>query len=221
GGTVLYRADYTYDVFGNRIVQAVDPDGAGPQPTTTTKSAFAGRSPWADLSSGLTVQTRYQRDGADQLTARSSGGVVSWLLTDRSGRDITDAIVSWLPDSAVGWLASRDSAWIASASNFAAGMGDTVSLGLTARVRQLAGYDDVVDYGSDAYRYGSHAGQAVNVGLMVVNPAGWAGAAVRGLNWVSAAGGAISAAEAAYAGDLTGAGLAVLNVGLTRLRGAG
>ena len=53
-------------------------------------------------------------------------------------------------------------------SNFAAGMGDKVSFGLTQQFRAGAGYDDVVDKTSLAYGVGSSAGQLVNVGFMVV-----------------------------------------------------
>src|SRR5262249_36607321 len=43
GGTLLMRADYAYDTDGNRVSKAVDPDGAGAQPTTTTHFAFDGQ----------------------------------------------------------------------------------------------------------------------------------------------------------------------------------
>ncbi len=95
GGTLLMRADYKYDVFGRRIEAAVDPDGDGPSGTSVTRFAWDGAALWADLDSGLNVQTRYVHgDMVDQLFARVSGaGVVEWYLTDRLGsvRHITTA----------------------------------------------------------------------------------------------------------------------------------
>src|SRR5262249_8868376 len=55
---------------------------------------------------------------------------------------------------------------------FFAGMSDKITLGLTRKMRQGMGTDDVVAYDSSAYRYGGYAGQAVNIGLSMVNPAG-------------------------------------------------
>jgi hypothetical protein len=56
------------------------------------------------------------------------------------------------------------------ASNFFAGMGDTISFGLTQRVRRWLGYDDVVDNRSGAYQWGQVAGTGVNLGLAFANP---------------------------------------------------
>jgi hypothetical protein len=55
-------------------------------------------------------------------------------------------------------------------SNFAAGMGDAVSCGLTQKIRQGLGYDDVVDKSSGAYAGGSIAGEVVSTGLKFVTP---------------------------------------------------
>src|SRR5207245_146476 len=77
-----------------------------------------------------------------------------------------------------------------------AGMGDTVSCGLTRRVRQGMGYDDVVSDNSRAYGAGVLAGDGVNVGLMFASPCGAAGlvrGTVRGLNGAEAADNGIAA----------------------------
>jgi hypothetical protein len=142
--------------------------------------------------------------------------------TDPTGlADWADWVAGLLPQRAVDYLASRDSAWVQTASNVSAGAADTLSGGATAKVRQALGYDDVVDKSSAAYRYGGYAGQAINVGLLAVNPAGWASLAVRGINLATAASGFVDAGQAALAGDPSGLGLTLLNVGLAQLRGAG
>jgi hypothetical protein len=130
-------------------------------------------------------------------------------------------VASTLPQSSVDYLASHDSDWIKSASDFSAGMADTITGGATAKIREGLGYNDVVDTQSDAYRYGGYAGQAVNIGLMAVNPAGWAGVAVRGINTMSTASNLIDAGQQALQGNFTGLGMSVLNAGLSNLRGVG
>jgi hypothetical protein len=57
GGTLLLRADYTYDVWGRRIEKTVDPDGAGPQPAGHLAEQFLtlfpfGRSGWSATRAG-------------------------------------------------------------------------------------------------------------------------------------------------------------------------
>jgi RHS repeat-associated protein len=106
GGTLQMRADYKYDVFGNRIQKAVDNDGNG-SVDTTQKYSYDGwkRGPqqsfignenwdvWADLDGASALQTRYLRgDVIDQLFARIDSGTAYWLLTDRMGsnRDVVD-----------------------------------------------------------------------------------------------------------------------------------
>jgi hypothetical protein len=69
-------------------------------------------------------------------------------------------------------LGNQHTGWFAQASNFGAGMGDTVSFGATRRFRQWVGYDDVVDYTSTAYHVGNYAGTAVQIGF-VLTPYGW------------------------------------------------
>jgi len=53
------------------------------------------------------------------------------------------------------------------------------------RSREFLGYDDVVDKSSAAYKNGGRVGQVHNIALMLVNPAGWAGTALRGINMTS------------------------------------
>jgi hypothetical protein len=74
------------------------------------------------------------------------------------------------------------------------------------------GYDDVVDRTSNAYRYGSYAGQAFNIALSVATPTGWAAVAVRGLNFAATVSGSIDAAEQAMNGNWSAAFL----IGLPR-----
>src|SRR5205085_8841849 len=113
----------------------------------------------------------------------------------------TGAIVDRYTDNPGSVLSPQpvDRGWFAAVSDFSAGMGDTVSCGLTRYVRQGLGYDDVVDYRSRAYGAGVIAGEAVNVGLMFASPCGAAGLVrwtVRGLNMAQAADNAINAGAA-------------------------
>jgi RHS repeat-associated protein len=82
------RADYGYDVFGNRIEKVVDPDGAGPLNSLATRFAYDGLDLWADLdgnSNGLL--THYLRgDAIDELFARiDENDTTRWYLQDRLG----------------------------------------------------------------------------------------------------------------------------------------
>ncbi len=113
GGTLIMRADYTYDVFGNRIETVVTGSGTGPQAPKDVRYALDGWKThldawdnpatfvglenwdiWADLTSSNTLAMRYVHgDAVDQFFARVDGsGNVAWYLTDRLGsvRDITD-----------------------------------------------------------------------------------------------------------------------------------
>jgi hypothetical protein len=49
GGNLIKQATYKYDAFGNLIEEDVDPDGAGPSGTTTTRFAYDGSNVWADM----------------------------------------------------------------------------------------------------------------------------------------------------------------------------
>jgi RHS repeat-associated protein len=100
-------------------------------------------------------------------------------------------------------------------SNFGAGMGDKVSMGLTGRIRHWLGYDDVVDYHSGAYAYGGYAGTAVNTGLMFANPCAMSaslGMGVRVINGVQAVGGSFNAYEHFQDGHYVQGGLDALGV---------
>jgi len=86
-----------------------------------------------------------------------------WLANNVIG---TDNVRSW--DNVLG---HHRTGWFAQTSNFAAGMGDTLSFGATSYIRQGLGYDDVVDYHSTAY----FGGQVVGTGYSFV--LGWYAAA--------------------------------------------
>ncbi|MDW8244648.1 MAG: RHS repeat-associated core domain-containing protein [Thermogemmata sp.] len=76
------------------------------------------------------------------------------VYTDPSGLDVFEWIARRIgPERILRWdsvLGHHRTGWFAQTSHFAAGMGDTVSMGLTGRVRRGLGYDDVVDYHSGA-----------------------------------------------------------------------
>ncbi len=60
-------------------------------------------------------------------------------------------------------VAEASTSWFDNTTNFAAGMGDAISLGLTARVRMWIGVDDVVDRSSGWFKGGTVAGIATDV----------------------------------------------------------
>jgi len=111
-----------------------------------------------------------------------------------------DNVRSW--DSVLG---SLQNGWFAKFSNFAAGAGDALSMGLTARIRGALGYDDVVDRQSAAYSAGQITGTALGVVLSFANPctllqsgrlAGVvAGRGLQALNGVQAVAGAFNFAD--------------------------
>jgi RHS repeat-associated protein len=94
---------------------------------------------------------------------------------DPSGLDGVDDIVNFFgPQNILGWdryLGDRRTGWFNGFSNFSAGMGDTVSFGLTRRARQ-AGGGDPVDYNSGSYHIGGYVGNAVQIGF-AFTPYGW------------------------------------------------
>jgi hypothetical protein len=106
-------------------------------------------------------------------------------------------------------------------SNFAAGMGDKVSFGLTQQFRAGCGYDDVVDKTSLAYGLGSAAGQLVNTGLMVAGGAasGVLGTVEKGLQVAGVAVNTYDGVMALKDGNILGALTSFMAVGLAASRG--
>ena len=105
--------------------------------------------------------------------------------------------------------------WFGDFSNYSAGLGDTVSIGITKRIRTWVGYDDVVNYDSGAYAGGQYTGTAVNVGLGVVNPCALGSAVaipVRLINVGQAIGGTINAGENIANGNYVSAGFDLIGV---------
>ena len=112
------------------------------------------------------------------------------------------------------FLGDRTSGWFAQTGNFGAGAVDTITMGLTTRIRQAGGFDNV-DYSSGFYTAGQVTGAVVNVGLAVGNPCAL-GAGMRAglqfINGVQAVGGSINAANNLAQGNYLEAGLDVLGV---------
>jgi hypothetical protein len=94
-------------------------------------------------------------------------------------------------------------------------MGDAVSGGLTKRVRQNAGFDDVVNYNSRAYGAGQVAGEVINVAVQNLTPCRFVGVVrngVRALQAVQGTASLMDAGDAFQSGDILG--------GLTSLQAA-
>ncbi len=81
GGTVLYDAKYTYDVFGRRI--DIEENG-----TTTLETLYDGDNAYMDFNGSGTPTVRYLNGvGMDQRFANqnASTGAVEWYITDNVG----------------------------------------------------------------------------------------------------------------------------------------
>ena len=108
-GTLDDVADYSYDVFGNRVQKVVDDDRVSPSSPVTQRYAIDGWNPakptpvgnenfdvLADLNGSSSLTTRYFRgDRVAELSGRveTAGSPASyWHLTDQLGfaRDILD-----------------------------------------------------------------------------------------------------------------------------------
>jgi len=93
-GEILRTAEYTYDVYNQRIAKTVDVDGAGAAVATTEHYVYG-----SDQNIGLVfdengnVNHRYLfGNGVDQIEADESNGNIRWALTDHLGsvRDVVD-----------------------------------------------------------------------------------------------------------------------------------
>ena len=88
--------------------------------------------------------------------------------------------------------------WFDAVATFAAGVGDRISGGLTRRIRQTLGYDDVVHTNSRAYAAGEVVGEIINQGVQNLTPCRFVGVAragVRVLHGVQSAAHVWDAAE--------------------------
>ena len=80
-GPVDLAVEFKYDVFGRRIQEIADLDGAGSGSAGTTRFAYDGIHVWADLNGSSSLTTRRMfGDQVDQVLARVTGITVSWLL---------------------------------------------------------------------------------------------------------------------------------------------
>jgi RHS repeat-associated protein len=111
--------------------------------------------------------------------------------------------------------------FLEAASNFFAGAADTLTAGMTRAFRQ-ASWTDTVNYESTAYGLGSHVGQAINIGLMFINPAelgGTLGSAAARIQATAVVGNTINGIEAFSQGHVWDGLLAFAGAGLAGVRG--
>ncbi len=93
-------------------------------------------------------------------------------VIDRTGTDpLTGYNVDWHWDSDDPSTWTNEGDWFKQVSDFGAGMADTLTAGLTEKIRQGAGYDDVVNKNSTAYKVGV-VPDVLDVALTPVNPCG-------------------------------------------------
>jgi RHS repeat-associated protein len=93
-GEIIRTAEYTYDVYNQRIAKTVDTDGDGSLAAVTERFVY-GRDQNIALvfDENGNVNHRYLfGDGVDQIEADESNGTVLWALTDHLGsvRDVVD-----------------------------------------------------------------------------------------------------------------------------------
>jgi RHS repeat-associated protein len=127
-----------------------------------------------------------------------------WLNQDPIGFGGGDANLSrYVGNSPVLNIDPTGLDWLDSTSDFFGGFGDTVTFGLTQRYREAIGADQFIDKTSGMYQGGQVAGEIENLGLSIANPCaagGWAGAGLRAVNGMQAAGNAANAASHAARG---------------------
>src|SRR5262249_37572320 len=102
------------------------------------------------------------------------------------------------------WPDNRD--WFAKLADFAGGVADGLTNGLTSRIRKALDIDGV-DYNSSAYAAGQTTGQVMNTVLENVTPCGKAlrlAVALKGLSAANGVGSALNAQEALENGDILG-----------------
>jgi RHS repeat-associated protein len=158
----------------------------------TTASDPSGLSPWDYLwAGGRTVLTFANPFALAVRAISDSQGLVDDfnLLTGGSANNVIlnggDAV-----------LGNRRTGWFAETGNGASGVARVVTMGVSDRLQDALGLSDQVNRNSDFFRYGTYAGQAINVGLAFANPCALASAvqvAYRGIQAVQAIGGTINA----------------------------
>ena len=93
-GEIIRTAEYTYDVYNQRIAKTVDTDGDGSLAAVTERFVYGRDQNIAlVLDENGNVNHRYLfGNGVDQIEADESNGNVRWALTDHLGsvRDVVD-----------------------------------------------------------------------------------------------------------------------------------
>jgi len=93
-GEIIRTAEYTYDVYNQRIAKTVDTDGDGSLAAVTERFVYGSDQNIALVfDENGNVNHRYLfGNGVDQIEADESNGTVLWALTDHLGsvRDVVD-----------------------------------------------------------------------------------------------------------------------------------
>jgi len=208
--TLPYSSNNEYQILDNQVVGEQEINGsitvASASGSGTSTSSTSGSSV---VSTGILTGS-YQRNvawsygapgGTVQKTVNTdSGWVGSSTITDPTTGNTTDA-PQYSPNYQQGYQSQVGTSnapgdWISALSNFSAGMADTVSGGLTQKIRAGLGYDDVVDKSSGMYAAGGYAGTGVNVGLMLATPCQVSGIYRLGMRAYQGAQGLASSADA-------------------------
>jgi hypothetical protein len=171
--------------------------------------------PWAwlgqmQVAAGNLVNAAFSSTRSKALVARKAEDPLGMAASKSWSQAVAN-----LPDG-VG-VSKNFMALLGNVNDFVNGTLDTVSFGLTRRLREstsemldalglgavgeLYGYK--TDYSSGAYQAGGYAGQVVNIALTLAGPG--AGALVGALKAAGAAGALVNAGEAALNGDWKGA----------------
>ncbi len=135
-----------YDAWGNVIQGTPSADPVG----------YRGQAGYyTDVETGLILCThRYYDPAAGR-----------WLTVDPAGADGGDNLYAYCGGDPVNSNDINGTDWLDNASNFSAGVGDSLSFGITDLIRDGMGVNDVVNHSGGAYIAGEVTETAAEIGL--------------------------------------------------------
>lgn len=171
---VVLSASYT--AFGQRIISGVPVEE---RYGYTGREYDVGISPTLQLDGGLQYsRARYYDPQAKRWISQDPLGLAPdtnpYRYAGNSPTNFTD------PSGLFSILGNVNNGWFAEASNFGAGLGDTISFGITGMARQLLGIDYVVNRTGWAYNTGVAGGAVFHAAAGNPWGVGFAGATLVG-----------------------------------------
>ena len=144
------------DARSGEIVQRIDYDEYG----QVLSDSNPGFQPFGFAGGLYDRDTKLTRFGARDYDAETG----RWTTKDPIGFSGGDTnLYGYVLSDPVNLLDPNGLDWVQDTGDWTAAFGDTITLGGTAKVRQLIGVDGVVDYCSTFYRYGGYGGMVAEV----------------------------------------------------------